>query len=64
IATILSVALMLKYSFDMTEASDEIEKAVEGVLDKGLRTGDIYTDGTKKVGCVEMGEALLSELKS
>jgi len=68
IATILSVAMMLKYSFDMGGASDEIEAAVESVLDKGLRTADIYTEGadgknTKKVSCSEMGEAILAELK-
>jgi 3-isopropylmalate dehydrogenase len=65
IATILSVAMMLKYSFDMMKAADEIESAVEAVLDKGLRTPDIYQEGqegTKKIGCIEMGEAIAGEM--
>ena len=45
LATILSVAMMLRYSLDAVEAADAIEKAVSDVLDQGLRTGDIYTDG-------------------
>jgi 3-isopropylmalate dehydrogenase len=64
IATILSVAMMLKYSLDMPQAAIAVEKAVEAVLDKGLRTADIYQDGTKKVGCVEMGKAIADELKA
>lgn len=62
IATILSVAMMLKYSFDMEDASNAIEAAVERVLHKGYRTADIYQPGTKKVSCSEMGEAVLREL--
>lgn len=62
IATILSVAMMLRFSFDMEESAASIEAAVEAVLDKGLRTADIYTDGTKKVSCSEMGEAILAEM--
>lgn len=64
IATILSVAMMLKYSFDMLDAAEDIEKAVEAVLEKGLRTADIYTDGTTKASTVEMGEAVMKELKA
>ncbi len=63
IATILSVAMMLKYSFEMEEASNLIEKAVEAVLAKGLRTADIFQDGMKKTSCVEMGTAIMDELK-
>ena len=66
IATILSVAMMLETSFKCAPAARAIEAAVEGVLDKGFRTADIYVDGdggTKKVGCKEMGELLLAELK-
>ncbi|TAN60928.1 3-isopropylmalate dehydrogenase [bacterium] len=63
IATILSVAMMLKYSLDMPEAAIAIENAVEAVLNKGLRTADIYQDGAKKVGCTEMGLAIADELK-
>ena len=67
IATILSAAMMLRYSFEMNEASRDIEKAVEAVLDKGIRTADIYQDeqggrGQEKVGCAEMGDAILKEL--
>jgi 3-isopropylmalate dehydrogenase len=65
IATILSVAMMLRYSLDLNEAAEEIERAVETVLNKGLRTADIYQDGqegTKKIGCREMGEAIMGEL--
>lgn len=62
IATILSVAMMIKYSFAMNEAAEEIEMAVEAVLAKGFRTPDIYTEGTNKVGCKEMGTAVLKEL--
>ncbi len=63
IATILSAAMMLDYSFEMNEAAGEIEKAVEAVLDKGLRTADIYERGTQKVSCTEMGAAIVKELK-
>ena len=64
IATILSVAMMLKYSFDMQGASAEIEKAVEVVLEKGYRTPDIYTEGTRRIGCSEMGNVILEELEA
>lgn len=62
IATILSVAMMLRYSFNLTEEADTIEKAVEAVLNEGYRTGDIYSEGTKKVGTVEMGELIKERL--
>lgn len=62
IATILSVAMMLKYSFDMEDASNAIETAVEKVLSKGYRTADIAQPGMKKASCSEMGEAVLKEL--
>jgi 3-isopropylmalate dehydrogenase len=62
IATILSIAMMLRFSFDMNDAAEEIERAVETVLNKGLRTQDIYQKGTKKIGCKEMGEAIMGEL--
>ncbi|MBI5598436.1 MAG: 3-isopropylmalate dehydrogenase [Deltaproteobacteria bacterium] len=62
IATILSVAMMLKHSLDMDEAAGEIESAVERVLDRGLRTADIYQAGTRRIGCREMGEAVVSEI--
>ncbi len=62
LATILSVAMMLRYSLDAVEAADAIEKAVSDVLDQGLRTGDIYTDGMTKVGTVAMGDAVVAAL--
>jgi len=64
IATILSVAMMLKYSFDMNEASDLIEGAVERVLARGFRTADIMQPGKTRVSCVEMGAAVLKELEA
>jgi 3-isopropylmalate dehydrogenase len=63
IATILSVAMMFRYSLNMIDAANDIECAVHSVLDKDIRTADIYTEGTKKVGCREMGEAILQELE-
>ena len=62
LATILSVAMMLRYSLDAVEAADAIEKAVSNVLDQGLRTGDIYTDGMQRVGTVAMGDAVVAAL--
>lgn len=62
IATILSVAMMLKYSLDMAEAAADIERAVESVLNKGLRTADIYQSGARKASCSEMGRAIVKEL--
>ncbi len=62
LATILSVAMMLRYSFDEIEAADAIEAAVEKVLDDGLRTPDIYTDGTTKIGTDAMGDAVAAAL--
>jgi 3-isopropylmalate dehydrogenase len=62
IATILSVAMMLRFSFDLTKEADDIERAVEGVLNKGYRTADIYQSGKKLTGCKEMGEVVVNEL--
>ena len=62
LATILSVAMMLRYTLDRAELADEIDAAVGKVLDKGLRTADIMAEGCKEVGTVEMGEAVLAEL--
>lgn len=62
LATILSVAMMLRYSFNEEAAAKCIENAVGKVLDQGLRTADIYTDGMKKVGTREMGEAVVAAL--
>ncbi len=60
IATILSAAMMLRYSFDLDREADAVEAAVEQVLKEGYRTGDIYSDGFKKVSTTEMGD-LISE---
>ena len=62
IAQILSVAMMLRYSFAENEAAAAIENAVRVVIDQGFRTGDIYTDGTRRVGTTEMGDAILAAL--
>jgi 3-isopropylmalate dehydrogenase len=62
LATILSAAMMLRYSFDNEEAAKRIESAVRKVLSQGLRTADIYEAGTTKVGTVEMGDAVLKAL--
>jgi 3-isopropylmalate dehydrogenase len=62
LAQILSAGMLFEYSLDMSEAARDIEAAVQRVLDKGYRTGDIYTEGTKKVGTKEMGKLVLEEL--
>ena len=62
LATILSAAMMLRYSLDAPLAADAIEAAVGRVLDKGLRSADIYSNGMQKVSTVEMGDAVLAEL--
>lgn len=62
IASVLTSAMMLRYSLDQEEAAGELERAVEGVLEKGYRTADIYHEGTKKVGCAEMGSLLAAEI--
>ena len=62
LATILSVAMMLRYSLNAPDAADAIESAVSSVLDDGLRTGDIFTEGMTKVGSVDMGDAVVRAL--
>ena len=62
LAQILSAAMMLRYSLNMGEQADRIEKAVKKVLADGLRTGDIYEAGTKRVGTKEMGDAVVAAL--
>lgn len=63
IATILSVAMMLRYTFNRPELAARIEAAVNRVLDQGLRTSDIHTPGMRKVGTAEMGDAIVAMLK-
>ncbi|MFA6733413.1 MAG: 3-isopropylmalate dehydrogenase, partial [Sphaerochaeta sp.] len=62
IATILSVAMMLRYSFGLAAEAEAIEHAVSKVLDKGYRTADIYTEGMKKIGTSEMGSMIAQSL--
>ncbi len=63
IATILSAAMMLRYSFDLDAEADAVESAVQAVLSEGYRTADIMSDGCKKVGCKEMGELIATKIK-
>ena len=62
IATILSAAMMLRFTFDLDEEASAIEKAVEAVLDKNYRTGDIMSAGCIQVGCSQMGDLLTAEI--
>ncbi|MDO8319831.1 3-isopropylmalate dehydrogenase [Rhodoferax sp.] len=62
LATILSAALMLRFSLDQEVAAQRIEAAVQKVLQQGLRTGDIYSEGTTKVSTLEMGNAVVKAL--
>ena len=62
LATILSAAMMLRYSLGMAVEADRIEKAVQKVLQQGLRTADIYTEGTQLVSTVQMGDAVVAAL--
>lgn len=62
LATILSVAMMLRYSLDESAMAVRIEKAVDKVLDKNLRTADIFSDGMNKVSTSEMGDAVVAGL--
>lgn len=62
IACILSAAMMLRYSFDMPAEADEIEAAVNAVLDEGYRTADMMAPGCTRVGCTEMGSKILEHI--
>ena len=64
LATILSVAMMLRYTFAEAQAAERIEKAVNQALNAGVRTADIYSEGMKKVSTAEMGAAVINALKS
>ena len=63
IATVLSAAMMLKFSFDLNKEGEAIEAAVKQVLKDGFRTGDIYSDGCTKVGCTQMGDLICERIK-
>ncbi|MGK0416730.1 MAG: 3-isopropylmalate dehydrogenase [Halopseudomonas sp.] len=64
LATILSVSMMLRYSFNQVAAADSIEQAVSLVLDQNLRTGDIMSEGCQLVGTAQMGDAVAAALKN
>ena len=63
LATILSVAMMLRYSLNETALADRIETAVSKVLDEGLRTADIFSAGMTKVSTTQMGDAVVKALQ-
>jgi 3-isopropylmalate dehydrogenase len=62
LATILSAAMMLRYTFNDEGNALRVENAVKMALARGFRTGDIYTEGTKRVKCSEMGDAVVAAL--
>ncbi len=62
IATILSAAMMLRYSFDLDAEADAVEAAVRQVLKEGFRTGDIYSEGCEKVSCSRMGDLIAERI--
>ena len=62
IATILSAAMMLRYSLDLDEAADAVEAAVKKVLQAGYRTGDIMSEGCIQVGCRQMGDLIAEQI--
>lgn len=62
IATILSAAMMLRYSFDMVKEADAVENAVSKVLKDGFRTGDIMSEGMTKLSCSEMGDKIAENI--
>ncbi|MDO6513212.1 3-isopropylmalate dehydrogenase [Neptuniibacter sp. 2_MG-2023] len=62
LATILSAAMMLRYSLGASDSADRIEKAVSTVLDQNFRTGDIWSEGMQKVSTSEMGDAVVAAL--
>jgi 3-isopropylmalate dehydrogenase len=64
LATILSAAMMLRYTLAQPEAADRIESAVGSVLASGLRTADIASAGTRTVGTREMGDAVVAALRA
>ena len=63
IATILSLAMALRYSLDLDKEADLLEAAVQKVLDDGLRTKDILSPGKKEVSTTDMGDAIIAKLK-
>ena len=61
-AMILSVAMMLRYTFGLSQEAEELEGAVKAILSKGYRTPDIFTQGCKQVGTTEAGRLIVSEV--
>jgi len=64
LATILSAAMMLRFTLNQEAAAQRIEAAVQKVLSQGLRTADIYSEGTTRVGTAQMGDAVLAALRA
>ena len=64
LATVLSAAMMLRFSLQQPQAAERIERAVQQVLASGLRTADIYSEGTRKVGTEQMGDAVVAALRA
>ena len=62
LATILSMAMMLRFSLNQTAAAERVEAAVQHVLAAGLRTADIWSQGTQRVGTAQMGDAVLAAI--
>ena len=63
VGTILSAAMMLRFSFDMPKEADAIENAVSAYLDAGYRTADIMSEGMTKVGCKQCGDLIIENLR-
>ena len=63
IATILSLSMALKYSLDLDKEAEQLDKAVQSVLDDGLRTKDIMSKNMKEVSTSVMGDAIIAKLK-
>ena len=63
IAMVASFGMALRYSFNMVREADMIDKAIAATLDKGLRTGDIRSEGTTLVGTTQMGDAIIAEME-
>ena len=63
IGTILSAAMMLRFSLDLDKEADAIEAAVKQVLNDGIRTVDIMSEGCKQVGCTQMGQYICDAIK-
>jgi 3-isopropylmalate dehydrogenase len=62
VAMLASFAMALRYSFNLDAEADMLEKAIGNVFDRGYRTADVWTEGTKKLGTVAMGDAVIAEL--